>query len=345
MHSRIRTLVSKLSGAPSAAPTAIFGIFLAAALVGCEAPLDLSGVEAQRSEPVQRADLFQAAVRYQDEIVVVGAMGVVVHSADGGTSWQRQILPGKPFLLGAAVCPDGRVHAVDKSDGVWARGSDGGWSRHDLPEMTEPQAITCDPAGGLWVTGGFSTILHSTDGAANWDSWSLDEDLFLTTIQFVDQQHGFATGEFGTVLVTEDGGASWEPGAELPDSFYPQSAWFASPTEGWVIGLDGMIWRTDSAGASWEPSASGVNTPLYGIAGSVNARVAVGDNTTVLYQSAVDGPWQPLDATAQARAYLRAVTPLDGDSFVVAGGGTLFIVDVPETSSDKPALARAESVP
>lgn len=305
---------------------ALLGLSLAA----CEAPLDLAAVEDQRDRPVQRADLFQAAARHLDTVMVVGAMGVVVHSADGGKNWQRSVLPGNPFLIDVSSCPDGSFHAIEKTDGLWTLQPDGAWSRQPLPDMTEPQAMTCDAANTLWVTGGYSSILHSDDAGANWDTWSLEEDLFLTTIQFVDDLHGFVTGEFGTVLVSGDGGLNWEAASELPDSFYPQSAIFTNPATGWVVGLDGIIWQTDSGGETWQPSPSGINTPLYGIAGTGGNLLAVGDNTTVLSRGSAAAAWQPLDTVGKTRTYLRAVAELGDGSFVVAGGGTLFTVTRPK---------------
>lgn len=304
---------------------------LAFLVAGCEAPLDLDAVEAQQAKPVQRADLFQAAARHLDQVVVVGAMGVVVQSSDSGTNWQRNRLPGNPFLLDIVACPNGNFHALEKTDGIWTLQAGGEWRRQALPEATEPQAMTCDQANVIWVTGGFSTILHSTDAGASWTDWSLDEDLFLTSIQFVDATHGFVTGEFGTVLVSDDSGASWQPATALPDSFYPQSAHLSSPTTGWVIGLDGMIWTTDTGGMSWQLSDSGISSPLYGIAGSDKHLMAVGDNTTILYHHSGDASWHRLDTSGRQRTYLRAAASLGDGDFVVAGGGALFTVTLPGT--------------
>jgi len=298
-------------------------------LGGCKARLDLAGVEAQAAKPVQRSDLFQAAARYQSTVIVVGAMGVVVQSEDGGRNWARTVLPDKPFLVDVAACPDGSFHAVEKTDGLWNRQAGGEWTRQGLPEMTEPQAMACDKANTIWVTGGFSSILHSADAGANWEFWSLDEDLFLTTIQFVDEQHGFATGEFGTVLRTSDGGLTWERATDLPDSFYPQSAWFSDAATGWAVGLDGIVWKTGDSAETWQLMPSGINSPLYGIAALGDTLLAVGDNTTVLYTRAGSQAWQRLAATEASHSWLRAVTSLGGNDFVVAGGGNLFTVTIP----------------
>jgi len=315
-------------------------IILAVLLAGCEAQLDLSGVEAELEQPTRRADLFQAIAHHGDALVVVGAMGAIVHSADGGASWQRSTLPGKPYLVDVAVCPDGRFFAVDKSDAIWSAQPDGSWQRQDLPEATEPQALACDPSGTLWVIGGFSTILNSTDDGADWDYFSLDEDLYLTTIQFLDASHGVITGEFGTVVLTEDGGASWTRASDLPDSFYPQSTWFTSPTSGWVVGLSGTIWETQDGAQSWQEVQSGGTAPLYGVAGSGDILVAVGDNSTILYHRLGSSTWTPIKGVTRSRSYLRGVAGSGGGTFVVAGGqGTLVQIEVP----DSEPLAMEES--
>jgi photosystem II stability/assembly factor-like uncharacterized protein len=314
-------------------------VFLAVVLAGCEAALDLSGVNAQLARPTQRADLLQAAAVHQDTVIVVGGMGVIVQSADEGGNWQRTILPDKPYLVDVAACPDGRFHAIDKTDGIWSLQADGTWSRQALPDMAEPQALSCDRSNGIWVTGGFSTIFHSSDAGASWEPWSLDEDLYLTTIQFIDAQHGVVTGEFGTVLTTADSGASWNRATDLPDSFYPQSTYFTSPETGSVVGLNGTIWNTQDGGQSWQQLQNGIKAPLYGITGFGDTLVAVGDNATILYRQTGDAPWTPLEDATGSRTYLRGVAGLGNGQFVVAGGGTLFTITIP----DNGALTRLDT--
>jgi photosystem II stability/assembly factor-like uncharacterized protein len=313
------------------APRPLCCMLLGMILAGCEAQLDLSGVNAQQSRSTHRSDLFQALAHHQDTVITVGGMGAVVQSTDGGDSWKRTTLPGKPFLIDVTVCPDGSFHTIEKTDGLWSMKADGNWVRQPLPEMTEPQAMTCDSSNVIWVTGGFSTIIHSGDAGASWESWTIDEDLYLTTIQFVDNNHGIVTGEFGTVLLTENGGVSWDRADDLPDSFYPQSTFFSSPETGWVVGLNGTIWATDSGGQSWQQAPSGINIPLYGISGFGDTLVAVGENTTILYYSPGDSSWNLLDGTVKSRTYLRGIIGMDGNQFIAAGGGgALFTVTVPQ---------------
>jgi len=190
--------------------------------------------------------------------------------------------------------------------------------------------MDCDFSGTLWVVGGFSTIISSRDAGANWDSFSLDDDIYLTTIQFVDNQHGFVTGEFGTVLTTGDGGTSWQEGQYLPNRFYPQAASFIDAVTGWVVGLNGTIWSTRDGARSWQRENTGSTAPLYGVATVGTAIVVVGDNATVLYRRATDTSWQRLDEDAGKRTYLRAVASL-GEGQFVAAGGSLFTGSLPRS--------------
>jgi len=311
-------------------PSGLYPLLLLMILAGCEARLDLSGVEEQLSRPTHRSDLFQASVRHLGSVITVGGMGAIVRSDDAGKNLQRTTLPGKPFLVDITVCPDGNFHAIEKTDGIWSLQTDGNWTRQALPEMTEPQAMTCNTSGELWVTGGFSTLIHSNDAGASWETWSLDEDLYLTTIQFVDDQHGIVTGEFGTVLLSADGGASWDRAADMPDSFYPQSAYFSSPATGWVVGLNGTIWATDNGGQSWQQTNSGINIPLYGITGFGDTLVAVGDNATILHKRIGDSSWSQFDGGLKTRTYLRGITGLNENQFITAGGGgAIFTITLP----------------
>jgi len=309
-------------------PASMLALLLVA---GCQARLDLTAVHAQQARPLQRADLLQAAAEHEGTIVTVGAMGVVITSGDGGASWQRTAIVEKPFLVDVSVCPSGEFYAIDNVGFLWSRQSGTSWSSGPLPEGTEPQALSCDLSGTLWVVGGFGTILSSADSGSNWDAYSLDEDVYLTTVQFVDAAHGFVTGEFGTVLYTGDHGSTWQRAQDLPDSFYPQAARFIDASTGWVVGLNGTIWHTSDAAQTWQQEKNGNKAPLYGIATVGDAVVAVGDNATVLYRRRGDPSWAKLESSVGTRMYLRAIVDLGDDQFAAGGGGVLFTAAVPQT--------------
>ena len=292
-------------------------------LWGCEAPLNLSGVERELAKPVHRYDQFQAAMRNDQQMVVVGDAGTVVVSGDNGRNWQRQELPGRPTLIDLALCADGRYVALDTTRRVWLSDPDvTQWQALPIETMEAVMALTCDGQNRIWVVAGFSTILSSADGGDSWNEESFGDDAQLTSVQFLDDRTAYITGEFGMVLKSSDGGASWERAADMPGEFYPQAAHFIDAKRGWAVGLNGAILHTSDGGESWQSQNSGVKIPLYGVTGAGETLYAVGENGFVLRYAA--GAWQELPRENNILSYLRAVSA-DGDSLLVAGGnGVLF---------------------
>jgi photosystem II stability/assembly factor-like uncharacterized protein len=303
-------------------------------LTGCEAPLELDRVGEQLQRPTQRHDLLQAAANNGEVLVVVGNRGTVITSRDGGASWQRQALAGKPFLMSVATCPDRSFVALDAARKLWFGGITGeDWESRDIDTSETVQALACDPSGRLWVVGSFSTIMNSEDRGTTWSEVSLDEDLLFTTIRFLDQNNAFLLGEFGAVVRTADGGRTWEPMEYLPDEFYPQDAHFDSVDTGWVVGLTGTVMVTTDGGNSWRRQDTGTTAPLYGVARNGDKLYVVGGNGTVL-QSTIreghggDNDWSRVSHGKPIRFFLRGAVPVtDGRLLVSGGAGALHVID------------------
>lgn len=312
----------------SFAVAAIVTLLATLLTTGCEAPLVLDHVEAQRGATTQRFDLFQAAAGNSNTLVVVGNAGVILTSSDDGTTWQRAQLAGAPFLLDITTCADDRFVALAAERQVWLGDTTGrDWKMRPLDTFEAVQAITCDPRGNIWVVGSFSTIWKSADDGESWTEASMDEDLHFTSIQFVDDNTGYMTGEFGDIVRTQDGGATWEFLQPLPDEFYPQAAHFENADSGWIVGLNGTIWATDDGAQTWTQQDSGTTAPLYGIAKADNKLFAVGGFGTLL-TSSQPGTWTRVEHGQPIRFYLRGLLPLQDDRVLTAGGaGAVLVIE------------------
>jgi photosystem II stability/assembly factor-like uncharacterized protein len=300
-------------------------------LGGCEAPLDLSGIEQQQNQATRRFDQFKSAAHTDDRIVVVGDHGVVLTSRDQGESWSRLELSGYPALVDVTACPDGSVVALDRSRKVWVSDTNGSgneyWASRGITTEEEPLAIDCDPEGHLWVTASFSTILHSDDKGLGWASQSLDEDMQLGTIQFLDRDSAVITGEFGALLKSIDGGRTWQRQADLPDEFFPLAAHFADTDTGWVSGLGGTVLHTRDGGQSWEKQSTASVSPLYGLISNGPELYAAGDSGTLLQYDGAN--WNPVAHNTGVRSYFIAMAALNRDQLLVAGGaGLVSVIDV-----------------
>lgn len=299
-------------------------------LAACEAPLNLSAVEKNLQEPVRRSDQFQAAAAQGGMLVVVGNQGLILVSADEGSTWQRTKLPDWPALIGVAGCPDGTFAALAVEGQVWVSPDRGAsWLPKSLDTEEIPQHIACAPDNRLWVVGSYSSIFWSENAGETWDNTSLDEDLIFTNIQFVDADTAYITGEFGAVLKSTDGGETWDRLDDLQDGFYPQAMYFADVDRGWVVGLQGQVLHTADGGLTWDAQHTGTRAPLFGIAPAGPDLYAVGGEGTV--QRRQDGHWTSVDHGKPILLYLRVVLPVGSDRLLVAGqAGALYVLPLGE---------------
>lgn len=119
------------------------------------------------------------------------------------------------------------LRAVNLRSGMgWAAGDsgmvlrmivgNGGWQPVglSLPDgVAEEFDWNCVSAVGpnCWIAGAPGTrVLHSSDGGQTWNLQPTNQNLPLHSIQFLDEQRGWAAGALGTILATRDGGLTWQ---------------------------------------------------------------------------------------------------------------------------------------
>ena len=107
--------------------------------------------------------------RSQQEGWVVGQLGKIFYTDNGGQSWQEQA-SGTKLLLTAV----------------------------DFAEQTHG-----------WIVGERGIVLHSDDGGVSWAPQKSGTPYPLFDVNFSDQNTGWAVGHWGTILTTRDGGKTW----------------------------------------------------------------------------------------------------------------------------------------
>jgi photosystem II stability/assembly factor-like uncharacterized protein len=106
----------------------------------------------------------------------VSGDGVLLHSPDGGSTWETQ-------WGGAAA--DLRLNDVDMLDEL------NGWAVGD--------ATAAQPA----------LVLHTTDGGAHWVAQDAGVSFDLAAVHVLDEQTAWAVGDGEQILRTTDGGSTW----------------------------------------------------------------------------------------------------------------------------------------
>ncbi len=195
----------------------------------------------------------------------------VIHTADGGLTWEEQ-LAGDEFESFAALAfrdkSTGWLISTRFSDGssslVVRKTNDGGttWRRVSEISLGTAQYVNSLSlrGGALYLTGN-DLALRSADGGASWQPME-QPALSLYGVDFVDRRVGFATmGE--TLLRTDDAGRNWQtvgplPSAMIHTEFIDASLGFAASWDCRAAPCSVSASRTDDGGRHWTPVFSHV---------------------------------------------------------------------------------------
>lgn len=99
----------------------------------------------------------------------VGSNGLILSTADGGTTWGQQ-------------------------------------SSRTTEDLS---AVACVDVKTAWSVGTSGTVLATTDGGLTWEPQVVDTMETLRAVSFADKLNGCVVGDAGTVYVTRDGGRRW----------------------------------------------------------------------------------------------------------------------------------------
>ncbi len=255
-------------------------------------------------------DLFSVTFVSATEGWASGRWGTVLHTADGGRTWERQET-GVDYTLASVSFADPRNGWAVGDEGTILRTADGGrsWRRQDSPVPYFLMGVAFVTPEEGWIVTERTTILHTDDGGRTWEVQLRDEDFILRSVSFCDRRTGWAVGEFGYIYRTGDGGRTWvrqagefdisEETGEIVGGNFLFDVDAVSPREAWVVGIDGYVARTLDGGATWEVLTEGVpKTHLFGVRAEPGGGpvVVVGD-ATLLTSGDRGATWRPARAT------------------------------------------------
>jgi len=252
--------------------------------------------------------------------VVVGELGTILRTSDGGNSWSTQW------------------------SGTSAR-------LYDV-YFAEPFAGT--------AVGTYGVILRTVNGGTDWYEQDSGTDLALWSVFFVDESNGVAGGDDGTILFTSDGGSTWTSigpttdyimsGVQLMDSgIIHASAWV---DHGGPYGYyGGRIYRSTDGGINWQRSTNFVEIPLYDIHyGSPSRGVAGGwsayrtDDGGLTWLDSSSNPVSAGDGVCMTDSLTGVMVGIRGRVFTTADGGDTWTEQVSGVNSRLRAVDFADSL-
>ncbi len=164
-----------------------------------------------------------------------GHGGIIVHTADGGNTWQIQ-----------------RASSAENQPLL------------DIQFLSPEVGYAC---------GAYDTFLSTADGGKTWTLSAPGSDNIYNSLAFLDEENGYLVGEFGTVLRTTDGGKSWEQldlGGFQGSLF---GITLLSPQSILVYGIAGKVLRSEDGGRQWQDVSADQAKSLF--RGAVNGEKVV----------------------------------------------------------------------
>jgi photosystem II stability/assembly factor-like uncharacterized protein len=243
---------------------------------------------------------WYAVTAVGENVWAAGYWGAVLHSEDGGESWQRQPTPTQRTLFDVSFADARHGWAVGE-DGTLLRTRDGGrsWSAQHV-EVEDPFSgerhsldlhlfgVSAVSPRVAWAVGDAGVVIRTRDGE-RWEEVRLPEEVFpdeevperiFNAVAFTSESEGWIAGEFGTVLRTRDGGGTWTGEREIlgaPNDLYLFDLSALDAERAAVVGLAGNVLVSDDAGAHFEARGADTSAGLYGISFGHPVAVAVGD--------------------------------------------------------------------
>jgi photosystem II stability/assembly factor-like uncharacterized protein len=209
------------------------------------------------------------------EAWVAGEGGRILHTADGGATWQQQATGVGASLVGLAFTDAEHGWAVSAAmPGVVLKTTDGGAHWRLTTIGTRERYLSVSASGSdVWLGGmeyrsdcaeeGAGLVAHSGDGGDTWTTATAGPRAVLD-LQFVGGGEGWALSgvpywwdSAGRLLHTTDGGATWTEVKIGPSGSVRgfRAMYFADQDEGWILS-DGdyegtLLLHTIDGGAHW----------------------------------------------------------------------------------------------
>lgn len=293
-----------------------------------------------------RQNLFSACFTSETDGWVVGELGRIFHTPDGGRTFKRADAGTRAAFLSVACLPDGSI-VVTGQKGLAMRSRDRGatWERIDTGTKRDLLSVDFATAQVGVAVGDFGTMIRTEDGGTTWSPVSLPTDftlpeeaaeivepgdVLLYDVDFITADNGWIVGEFGTIFTTSDGGKTWaaqKSGVET--TLFGVN--FANAQNGWATGIEEVLLRTTDGGATWSqqkvPNKSGFVLGLYDVAVQGQIGWAIGDSGLLLRSIDGGATWTRVELPIElAGNWFRGIGMTPGSGGIVVGSEGLILL-------------------
>jgi photosystem II stability/assembly factor-like uncharacterized protein len=216
-------------------------------------------------------------------IWMVGDLGALLHSSNGGANWVQQTTNTTNSLMSASFVDQNNGWTVGDL-GLLIRTTNGGATWAQLPTGVQEIlfGVKFKSLTTGWIVGDYGIIRRTNDGGTTWSPQTSNTSATLFSVDFLDYNIGFCAGSNGTILKTTNGGGTWIvlPTGTQRTLYVVGGATLASL---WAVGDSGTVLHSTNGGTSWSSVFALTGFDLFGLK-VVSDSVAwiSGDNGTIL---------------------------------------------------------------
>ncbi|CAG9164780.1 WD40/YVTN/BNR-like repeat-containing protein [Cupriavidus pinatubonensis] len=271
---------------------------------------------------IERGDVFYGIATLPDGgLWAAGSNAKILYSADAGTNWRRQVVPGHEALQDIAAWDSRRAVAVG-NEGVVFTTDDGGhnWTAAQTPKSAfgnKLMRVQASQDGSAWAVGSGGVLMRSRDYGKRWESVGQGEDAAWNGIA-IQGRHGCIVGEFGRIRISTDAGDSWTSVASSVKHSL-MSVRFNEAGQAVAVGLHGTVLVSDDGGATWKPAQATTDEDLFDVAWDGKRWIAVGDKGVVLIGGEAGSDpvkWRQTRLAPEDRGWYTGVRGQNGKYYV-----------------------------
>lgn len=235
-----------------------------------------------------------------------GNDGMIMHSSDGGITWQSQT-----------------SGVSEKLRDIWF----------------------ADAMYG-WAVGRDGILLATSDGGATWSSQSSPATDDLRGIYMLDTQRGWIVGSDGLILYTSNGGQLWETQLSVPggeeDEF--EAVFALNENYVWAVGGQGRVYATTDSGENWNAQMSGTAVALMDVYFTDMESGWIGGAGGFLSAAMMGGAMWHTQIPPEAASFNAIYFVHSGLGFMAGGNGEIYKYEEIQSADDDPAVVSTTSI-
>ena len=286
----------------------------------------------QVDSPVS-SDLVQVRFRDERNGWIVGHDAMVMHTTDGGDSWQVQ-LDGRRLLILLNAYYGPRAEKGDEAAALVLREVAMAASTSATPDVLAAPFLDVmfDEHGSGFAVGAFGMLLHSTDNGQNWEPWieRSDNDRRMHLYGLAEHAGTFYIGGEQGLLLRLDGQQQRFVKIDTP---YTGTYFGVRAFDGLLLahGLRGNLFASRDDGQQWQPVATHLNSSLVSIVEQGNALIVVSQGGQLVSVDRQGLQVTPLADARVGEVYAASATKQAGSLVVTRFSGAK-VIDIAQAN-------------